>query len=67
MNITPIHPDDVERVETGPHTQPYPARRTLGRRVGPSRRTLGRRGVPSRRTLGIRHPSRRTLGARRAG
>ena len=40
MNITPIHPDDVEHVDIGSPTQLRPARRTLGRR-SPSRRTLG--------------------------
>jgi hypothetical protein len=76
MNITPIHPDDVESVETGPDERERTTRRTLGFRKPsrrtlaamrrPSRRTLGRR-TPSRRTLGRRTPSRRTLGARRGG
>jgi hypothetical protein len=61
MNITPIHPHDLERDEVGPGAQLCQARRTLGRR-SPSRRTLGRRAAPSRRTLGRRAPSRRTLG-----
>ena len=52
MNITPIHPDDVEGLDIASPTQPHPTRRTLGRRGFPSRRTLGRRAAPSRRTLG---------------
>ena len=51
MNITPIHPDDVESVVTDHPTGEPGARRTLGKRPPGSRRTLGKRIPPSRRTL----------------
>ena len=62
MNITPIHPDDVELVASENPTGLVVARRTLGRRPPGSRRTLGARRGGSRRTLGRWTPSRRTLG-----
>ena len=49
MTIIPIHPDDVETLETT-ETSTVHARRTLGRQA-PSRRTLGRKLPPSRRIL----------------